>query len=184
YDRVALSQLLAGDTTRDALRLRPHEWYADARVDLRFASVEQLDLEARRCRLDDGDGLGFDDVVVCTGSDPLLPPLEGIDLPGVVAFRDPRDCDEIGERARGAKKAVVIGGGLLGLEAARGIAALGCPVTVVHLVDRLMERQLDAGAADVLLGELPALGVEVQLECQTTAIAGGDVAGGRSLPDR
>jgi len=174
YDRVALSHLLAGETTRAEMQLRPAEWYGDAGVEVRFASAEELRLGARECALGDGAVLSYERAVVCTGSDPLLPPLPGIDLPGVIAFRDPADCAAITERARSARNAVVIGGGLLGLEAARGIAGLGCQVTVVHLVDRLMERQLDAGAAEVLLAALPELGVHVLLGAETTALAGSD----------
>jgi nitrite reductase (NADH) large subunit len=183
YDRVALSHLLAGETTHEEIQLRPREWYDDAGVELRFAAADALDLDAGECELSDGTALAFDRVVLCTGSDPLLPPLPGVDLPGVVAFRDPGDCEQIASRARSARKAVVIGGGLLGLEAARGIASLGCPVTVVHLVDRLMERQLDTGAAELLLAALPALGVDVRLEAETAAIVGGDVAHGLRFAD-
>ena len=172
YDRVALSHLLAGETTSAELQLRPDEWYADAAVDVRFARVESLRPDAGEAALSDGSVVEFDHAVVCTGSDPLLPPLPGIELPGVVAFRDPADCSEISRLAGDARHAVVIGGGLLGLEAARGIAALGCRVTVVHLVDRLMERQLDAPAAAMLLEAMPALGVDVRLEAQTTELAG------------
>jgi nitrite reductase (NADH) large subunit len=183
YDRVALSHLLAAETTSDKLQLRPREWYADARVDVRFATADALDLGERRCALSDGSALSFEKAVLCTGSEPLMPPLNGISLPGVIAFRDPGDCAEITERARHARTAVVIGGGLLGLEAARGIAALGCPVTVVHLVDRLMERQLDAGAAELLLATLPALGVDVRLEAHTNAIVGGESVEGVRFAD-
>ena len=122
--------------------------------------------------LSDGAVVRFDRAVVCTGSDPLLPPLDGIDMPGVVAFRDPGDCAAIAERAGAARHAVVIGGGLLGLEAARGIVGFGCPTTVVHLVDRLMERQLDDGAAALLLAAMAELGVEVRLETATTSLVG------------
>ena len=183
YDRVALSHLLAGEATRDELRLRPDEWYADNRVDVRFGAAEELDLDAGTCSLSDGSELEYDRVVVCTGSDPLLPPLEGIDLPGVLPFRDPADCAAITDRARAARSAVVIGGGLLGLEAARGIAGLGCPTTVVHLVDRLMERQLDPGAAELLLSAMPALGIDVRLATQTTALVGEGAVEGLRFAD-
>jgi nitrite reductase (NADH) large subunit len=184
YDRVALSHLLAGETTRAELQLRPDDWYADHDVDVRFgATAAALDLDAGRCTLADGDVLAFERVVLCTGSDPLLPPLEGIGLPGVLAFRDPADCDAIAARAREARAAVVIGGGLLGLEAARGIAGLGCPVTVVHLVDRLMERQLDEGAAALLLEAMRDLDVDVRLQAQTTALVGEEAVGGLLFAD-
>ncbi len=184
YDRVALSHLLAGETTRDELQLRPQEWYADHAVDVRLgAAAATLDLDAGGCALDDGSALSFDRVVLCTGSDPLLPPLDGIDLPGVLAFRDPADCDAIAARAHEARHAAVIGGGLLGLEAARGIAGLGCPTTVVHLVDRLMERQLDDGAATLLLEAMRELDVEVRLEAQTAALVGEEAVSGLLLAD-
>jgi len=202
YDRVALSHLLAGETTREQLQLRPADWYADHDVDVRLdATAAALDLDAGVCTLVDGgaradrgmlgDGdtredrgmLSFDRVVLCTGSDPLLPPLSGIDLPGVLAFRNPADCDAIAARARDARQAVVIGGGLLGLEAARGIAGLGCPVTVVHLVDRLMERQLDDGAAAFLLDAMRELDVDVRLETQTAALVGEEAVSGLLLAD-
>jgi nitrite reductase (NADH) large subunit len=184
YDRVALSHLLAGETTRDELQLRPQEWYADHDVDVHLGvAVERLDAEAGTCLLSDGSELGFGRAVLCTGSDPLLPPLEGIDLPGVFAFRDPSDCDAIAARAGEARHAAVIGGGLLGLEAARGIARLGCSATVVHLVDRLMERQLDGGAATLLLDAMRELGVEVRLEAQTAALVGDGAVTGLLFAD-
>ena len=183
YDRVALSQLLAGETTREGLQLRPAEWYGDHKVDVRFAAAHELRLDEGECLLSDGSTLGFDRAVLCTGSDPLLPPLEGIDLPGVIAFRDPADCAAIAERAASARQAVVIGGGLLGLEAARGIAGLGPPTTVIHLVDRLMERQLDPGAAGLLLDAMPELGIDVRLETATTSLKGKERVEGLRFAD-
>jgi nitrite reductase (NADH) large subunit len=184
YDRVALSHLLAGETARADLQLRPDAWYADHGVDVRLgANAASLDLDGGACILGDGEALAFERVVLCTGSDALLPPLNGIDLPGVLAFRDPADCDAIAARARDARHAVVIGGGLLGLEAARGIAGLGCPTTVVHLVDRLMERQLDDGAAALLQEAMRELDVEVRLETQTAALVGEGAVSGLLLAD-
>jgi nitrite reductase (NADH) large subunit len=184
YDRVALSHLLAGETARADLQLRPAAWYADHGVDVRLgAAAASLDLDGGVCTLEDGGELRFDRVVLCTGSEPLLPPLRGMDLPGVLAFRDPGDCDAIAARAREARHAAVIGGGLLGLEAARGIAGLGCPVTVVHLVNRLMERQLDDGAAALLLDAMRDLDVEVRLEAQTTALVGEEAVSGLLFAD-
>ncbi len=191
YDRVRLSELLASDEDPSALILRPREWYADHGVDvLTRAWVTALDLDDRAVRLDDGGTLAYGRLALATGSQPLLPPIPGIELPGVHPFRDPEDCERIREAAASGevKNAVVIGGGLLGLEAARGIVAQGCPVTVVHLMDRLMERQLDAGAASLLEPRLRALGVEVLLERQTDAIVGDDrvsalrFRGGEEIP--
>ncbi|MEA2448666.1 MAG: nitrite reductase large subunit, partial [Thermoleophilaceae bacterium] len=175
YDRVALSHLLAGEADPLGLQLRPDDWYADRRVDVRLGvRAERLDPDAGVCELSDGSTVRFDRAVLCTGSDPLLPPIDGIDLPGVHPFRGPADCDAIAAAAAGASRAAVIGGGLLGLEAARGVAAMGCPVTVVHLVDRLMERQLDAAAAARLMAAMPSLGVDVELERATTRIVAGE----------
>jgi len=175
YDRVRLSELLASGEDLDALILRPAEWFADHGVRvLTGRSVARLDLEHHAIELENGETLPFTRLALATGSRPLLPPIPGIDLDGVYAFRGPEDCDGIRAEAASAdvRRAVVIGGGLLGLEAARGIVAQGCAVTVVHLMDRVMERQLDAGAAELLLPRLRELGVEVLLERQTVAIVG------------
>ncbi|MEA2448699.1 MAG: nitrite reductase large subunit, partial [Thermoleophilaceae bacterium] len=122
YDRVALSHLLAGEADPLGLQLRPDDWYPDRCVDVRLGvRAERLDPDAGVCELSDGSTVRFDRAVLCTGSDPLLPPIDGIDLPGVHPFRGPADCDAIAAAAAGASRAAVIGGGLLGLEAARGV---------------------------------------------------------------
>jgi nitrite reductase (NADH) large subunit len=177
YDRVALSTLLASQANPDTLTLRPASWYEDQKIDVRLNTrVETLDPD--RIEL---DGEIFDRAVICTGSDALVPPIPGAEHAQV--FRGPEDCAAITAAAETAKHAVVIGGGLLGLEAARGLAALGCPVTVVHLMDRLMERQLDSGAAALLAPAMEALGVTVLLERNTEAIApdGVRLAGGEEI---
>ncbi|MEA2220674.1 MAG: nitrite reductase large subunit, partial [Solirubrobacteraceae bacterium] len=174
YDRVRLSEILVSGEDPGTLQLRPAEWYADHDVDLRLGRrVTSVDAAAGRLMLDDATELAFDKLVLATGSQPLMPPINGIDLPGVHPFRGPEDCEAIrAAAAGGAEHAAVIGGGLLGLEAARGIAAQGCAVTVVHLLDRLMERQLDAGAAALLAPALADLDVAIQFERNTTAIIG------------
>jgi nitrite reductase (NADH) large subunit len=172
YDRVRLGSLLTADADLDALRLRPDAWYEDARVRLLVGRrVRELDADAGVATLADGTLLHFDRAVLCTGSDPLVPPIEGGDAPGVHLFRDPADCAEMAE---GSGAAAVIGGGLLGLEAAYALARRGRPVTVVHLVDRLMERQLDAPAAALLAPAIEALGVHVRLEHATQAVLTSD----------
>ena len=151
YDRVRLSELLVSGDEPDALQLRPREWYDDRSVDVRLGTwVTGLDVEAKEVTLGGGETLAYSTLVLATGSQPLMPPIEGIDLPGVYPFRGPEDCEAIRSEASGARHAAVIGGGLLGLEAARGVVAQGAPVTVVHLMGRLMERQLDQGAAEML----------------------------------
>src|SRR5262249_38722269 len=149
YDRVRLSELLASEQGPETLALRPAEWYADRGVETLIGRrATALDPQQRRLELDGDEILEYDRLVLATGSDPLLRLLPGLDLPGVLPFRGPEHCEEIRAAARGgAARVAVIGGGLLGLEAAYGVAAQGCAVTVVHLMDRLMERQLDPAAA-------------------------------------
>jgi nitrite reductase (NADH) large subunit len=172
YDRVRLGSLLAPDGGDvEALRLRPDSWYEDARVRvLTGVRVAELDPELGRATLADGTDVVFEQAVLCTGSDALVPPLEGADGAGVHVFRDPADCDAIRAAAAGARRAAVIGGGLLGLEAAYALALLDCPTTVVHLVDRLMERQLDGPAAALLAPAMELLGVDVRLSHATRMI--------------
>ena len=179
YDRVNLGKLLDG-ADPESLQLRPAEWYADRDVDVRVgARAVHLDPDRGVCELDDGSMIAFDRAVLATGSDPLVPPFPGADLEGVHVFRGPEDCAAIATAAATCRRAAVIGGGLLGLEAARGLAGLGCDVVVVHLMDRLMERQLDAGAAELLTPAMKHLGVEVLLERSTQSIIadGAGVAG-------
>jgi len=176
YDRVRLGSLLDPEGEMDALRLRPDAWYDDQRISVRTGTrVTALDPDAQTATLDDGDAtvLHFERAVLCTGSDALVPPFEGVGLPGVEVFRDPGDCARMVEAAAGARHAAVIGGGLLGLEAAYALAKLGCPTSVIHLVDRLMERQLDGPAAALLAPAIAALGVDIRLEHSTRRIVAG-----------
>jgi nitrite reductase (NADH) large subunit len=172
YDRVRLSELLISGEPAAGLRLRPDEWYDDAGVRLIRGRAAWCRPDRKLLGLFDGTLVGYDRLALATGSLPLVPPIDGIDLDGVHAFRDPADCEAIRSAAAEARHAAVIGGGLLGLEAARGIAARGCSVTVVHLMDRLMERQLDDGAARMLAPAIAGLGIDVQLERRTEAIVG------------
>jgi nitrite reductase (NADH) large subunit len=173
YDRVNLAELLVGDEGLDGLRLRPEEWYADHSIELRLGTrVESLDTIERYIELEGGSGMAYRALALATGSQPLMPPIPGIDKGGVLPYRYPSDTSAIAAAAESAEHAAVIGGGLLGLEAARGIQARGCPVTVVHLMDRLMERQLDPSAAGLLAPAMEELGIDVQLERQTEEIFG------------
>jgi nitrite reductase (NADH) large subunit len=177
YDRVRLSEILVSGESAEALALRPAEWYADRDVEVRLGAwVTGLDTATKVLTLASGSSVGepmaFSQLVLATGSQPLMPPIEGIDLPGVYPFRGPEDCEAIRVAAAKSEHAAVIGGGLLGLEAARGVVAQGAAVTVVHLMGRLMERQLDHGAAEMLAPAMTDLGVEVQLGRQTTSLSG------------
>jgi nitrite reductase [NAD(P)H] large subunit len=185
YDRVRLSEILVSGEDARTLGLRPAEWYEDNDVLLLVGrTVTWVDAERRALGLDDTDELHFDELVIATGSQPLMPPIPGINLEGVHPFRNPADCEAIrGAAASGIERAAVIGGGLLGLEAARGIAAQGCAVTVVHLLDRLMERQLDAGASSLLAPALAGLDIDVEFDRNTQQIIGPDRAHGLRFTD-
>jgi nitrite reductase (NADH) large subunit len=175
YDRVNLGRLLAEPDGGPArLRLRPDSWYDDHEIRVRRSTwIAELDPDAGVARTAAGEEIAFARAVLCTGSTALVPPLPGVDAPGVHVFRAPEDCEAILAGAAGARRAAVIGGGLLGLEAAYALARLGVATTVVHLMDRLMERQLDGDAAELLAPAIEALGVEVRLQCQTDAILAG-----------
>jgi nitrite reductase (NADH) large subunit len=180
YDRVNLGKLLTGAAISE-LQLRPASWYADHDVDVRVGTrIAALDPDAGAAITATGERLAFDRAVLCTGSDALVPPIDGVQSPGVEVFRGPGDCERIVAAAAASTRAAVIGGGLLGLEAAHALATLGVPVSVVHLMDRLMERQLDGPAAALLAPAMAQLGVDVRLEHATEQVltdAAGRVSG-------
>jgi nitrite reductase (NADH) large subunit len=189
YNRVLLSSLLADEVAPADIELKPARWWRDRGVTLRYGSpATAVDVAARTVTLADGTALTFYKAVFATGSRPIRLGLPGIDLAGVMTFRDIGDVDALRERAGLGARVVVIGGGLLGLEAAHGLVKAGARVTLVHLMDRLMERQLDGAAADMLRRAVEARGVEVLLEAETSRIAGSrqveavQLKDGRSLP--
>ena len=179
YNRVALSSLLAGDMEIAALHSVPHDAisYRDG------AHVETIDRPNRLVRLTDGEPIGYDRLVLATGSHAVRLRLPGADLPGVVLYRTLADVQAMMDAAAGGGHAIVIGGGLLGLEAASGLARRGMSVTVVHAMDRLMERQLDAGGAARLQQRLAAQGITTMLSAVTERVIGGDQAHGIELAD-
>jgi assimilatory nitrate reductase electron transfer subunit len=181
YNRVLLSSVVAGSMTPDSVRLHGPDWAEQHGVDLRLGvTVSAIDRARRVVVLADGAEVGYDALVLATGSRPWVPPTEGLLdpdgslAPGVVAFRSLDDCASIVEAARPGMPVAVLGGGLLGLEAARGLAGRGCLVTVVHPVGHLMERQLDAGAGRVLARSLGELGIEFRLGTLATKYLAGD----------
>jgi ferredoxin-nitrate reductase len=173
YDRVALSHLLAARVGEAGLALKPSSWFAAHRVRLLAGrEVVALDLDAHWATLDDGEQLAFERLVLATGSQPALPPLPGLGLSGVHAFRTLADVRAILTAAERVQRAVVIGGGLLGIEAARALRGRGLRVTLVHRASRLMETQLDEVGARLLSRALTD--VDVRLDATTTALVGED----------
>ena len=182
YNRILLSPVLAGEMTINDIILNPLGWYADNGVRLHVGkTVTRIDRTARKVIADDGSEEDYDRLLLATGSTPFILPIPGNDLPGVISYRDIKDTDEMIATAATHKHAVVIGGGLLGLEAANGLKLRGMDVTVVHLMPWLMERQLDKAAADMLKASLEARGLKFLLEKQTEALirGAGDTNAGR-----
>jgi nitrite reductase (NADH) large subunit len=172
YNRVLLSGVLAGDVVESDTELRPRAWYAERGVELVTGVVcTALRPEERKIALSTGASIAYDKLVLATGSTALRLPIPGHDLPGVLTFRDVADIAAMRAMTPGTP-VVVIGGGLLGVEAAYGLAKRGCRVTLLHLMPRLMERQLDARAAALLATAVRHLGIAVVLEAHTSAIDG------------
>lgn len=184
YNRVLLSSVLAGEATSEEIELKPASWWRERGVTLKYGcAATAIDTAARRVDVAGHDSIGYSQLVLATGSNALRLNVPGSDLPGVMTFRDSRDVDRLQEIARAGNRAVVIGGGLLGLEAAYGLAKAGSQVTLVHLMDRLMERQLDAPAAALLRGMVERKGVNVLLEASTARILGDERVCGIELAD-
>lgn len=189
YNRVLLSSFLAREVEGADLELKPRDWWNERGVTLMGgARATAIDTGERLVRIESGLAIPYDALVLATGSEPVQLPLPGAELPGVVTFRTHDDVTSMLAKAGTKRRVVVIGGGLLGLEAAYGLVKAGAGVTVVHLADRLMERQLDARGAAMLATALEELGIEVLLEAESVAIEGSDrverlrLADGTQLP--
>jgi nitrite reductase (NADH) large subunit len=174
YNRVLLSALLADEVAWSDIELKSARWWRDRGVTLRYGvRAAALDARARTVTLANGAELAFSKLVFATGSQPIRLTIPGMDLPGVLTFRDAEDVDTIAAIKAARARVAVIGGGLLGLEAAYGLAKAGARVTLVHLMDRLMERQLDHRAALMLKRAVEARGITVRLEADAARILGG-----------
>ncbi|HVW80587.1 MAG TPA: FAD-dependent oxidoreductase [Mycobacteriales bacterium] len=180
YNRLLLSGVLGGIHDPRDLEMRTPGWYRRNGVAvLRGQRATGLDVQRREVRLADRTLLRYERLVLATGSHPHLPSLRGIASdrgrmrPGIFAFRTLADCEQIAAAAAPGKRAVVIGGGLLGLEAARGLSLLGCQVEIVHQAPHLMEKQLDAGGAEMLRRTLDDLGITTYLDTRATALRSG-----------
>jgi nitrite reductase (NADH) large subunit len=179
YNRILLSPVLAGEQTLDEIVLNDWAWYADNNITLHAGcQVTQVDRIQRVVIAQNAAGetlvTPYDRLVIATGSNPFILPLPGKDLQGVLAYRDIADTQAMIDAAEQYKHAVVIGGGLLGLEAANGLMKRGMQVTVVHVGDWLMERQLDKVAAQMLQASLEARGLQFRMSAQTAALVGND----------
>lgn len=173
YNRVLLSSVLAGETGSHEIELRPADWWRHRGVTVRYGyRVTEIDTGRRELKIAGEESMEYSKLVLATGSTPLRLNVPGADLAGVHTFRDTRDVDLLLTLAAAKKRVVVIGGGLLGLEAAYGLAKAGAPVTLLHLMDRLMERQLDAPAADLLKMLVERKGIRILLNASTARIHG------------
>ena len=173
YNRIMLSPVLAGEASFDEIVINGREWYEENGIALRSGEeVVGIDPAARMIATGKGRRQSYDRLLIATGSLPFILPVPGAALDGVIAFRDIADVRHMIEASKSGGRAVVIGGGLLGLEAANGLRALGMDVTVIHLVDTLMERQLDEAAGFLLRRELESRGIEVITGAATEEILG------------
>ncbi|HMV37759.1 nitrite reductase large subunit NirB [Plasticicumulans sp.] len=186
YNRIMLSPVLAGEKTIPEIMINDLDWYEQNGVTLHAGKdkeIVEINRGRREVRAADGTTVKYDRLLIATGSNPFILPLPGNDLPGVIGFRDIKDVDAMLHAAKTGKHAVVIGGGLLGLEAANGLMKQGLQVTVVHVLDTLMERQLDPFAADMLRKTLEERGLRFLMGAHTAAILGDDKVRGVRFKD-
>jgi len=173
YNRILLSSVLAGEKSLDDITLNGLEWYTQNGIQLKLGvRITDVDPVMKIVTGDDGCVTSFDKLLIATGSSAFIPPIEGVGKNNVFVFRNLDDTRALLERSRSGARAVVIGGGLLGLEAARGLQVQGCDVTVVHLMDTLMERQLDFLGGGYLKDKMERMGIKVLLGRSTTAMLG------------
>ncbi len=189
YNRILLSPLLAGDVRVDDITLHDEDWYRAHGITLyKGKAVTAIDRARHEVRAADGTAARYDRLLLATGSLPVMLPVPGAQLPGVIGFRDIADVNRMLAASRQHEYAVVIGGGLLGLEAAHGLIRRGMKVTVVHLMPTLMEQQLDAGAGRLLRRSLELRGLQFVMPAETVEILGSDrvtdvrLKDGRDIP--
>jgi nitrite reductase (NADH) large subunit len=175
YNRILLSPVLAGEQTLDDIVIHPYDWYERHGIRLQAGcAVTRIDRARRLVVADDGSEAHYDRLLLATGSNPVILPIPGARLPGVITYRDIADTQAMIEAAQRYRRAAVIGGGLLGLEAANGLRARGMEVTVVHVMPWLMERQLDETAGRLLQRSLEARGLRFLLRTTTTELIAGE----------
>jgi nitrite reductase (NADH) large subunit len=175
YNRILLSPVLAGEQTLSDIVLNDWDWYRDNGINLvtgkRIVGIHRT---KREVTTETGETFAYDRLLVATGSNPFILPIPGANLPGVISYRDIADTEAMIDAAKQYKKAVVIGGGLLGLEAANGLKLRGMDVTVVHVMPWLMERQLDERAGKLLQASLEAKGIEFKMQANTESLVAGE----------
>lgn len=184
YNRIMLSPVLSGEKLLPEIMTHDHDWFEER--DIHFHSSTEIvavDQQAKTVTTDLGTQYSYDKLVIATGSSPFIIPVPGHELPGVVAFRDIRDVNTMIKATKEKQKAVVIGGGLLGLEAANGLIKRGMDVTVVHLGDVLMEVQMDKVSGGLLKESLEANGMKFAMQAQTSEILGTDYVTGVKFAD-
>lgn len=175
YNRIMLSPVLSGDKTIEDIMLHPHAWYSDKNI--RFIAGDpavRIDRPRKQVYTEKGLMVDYDRLILATGSKPFIPPVNGANLDGVISFRDIYDVNQMLDYCKAKQNAVVIGGGLLGLEAAYGLKQRGMNVTVLHLMDRIMERQLDAKASQMLRYSIEQKGISIITEANTEALLADD----------
>ncbi|RYM06554.1 NAD(P)/FAD-dependent oxidoreductase [Sporolactobacillus sp. THM7-7] len=184
YNRIQLSKVLQGDTSIEDITLNSWSWYEENHIRLYPGeTVLKIDKEKHLVKTDKERVAPYDKLIIATGSNPLVLPLPGVKKKGVITFRNISDCQKIIDYSKKTKRAVVIGGGLLGLESARGLLNLGLDVKVVHISAHLMNRQLDATAAHLLQLQLEKQGMAFLLNKRTVAITGDEYADGLKFDD-
>ncbi|HIM58330.1 MAG TPA: NAD(P)/FAD-dependent oxidoreductase [Gammaproteobacteria bacterium] len=175
YNRIMLSPVLADEKTIDEIMINDLDWYKDNGITLHTDStITSINRSSKTVMDDKGNSYDYDKLLIATGSNPFILPIEGHDLDGVIGFRDISDVDQMIDAAKSHKNAIVIGGGLLGLEAANGLMKQGMNVTVVHLLADLMEMQLDSTASQMLLTSLIERGMSFKMESQTQKLIAND----------
>ena len=184
YNRIMLSPVLAGEKTVDEIVLNTYDWYEENNITLVTGDeAKQINRVNKSVICESGKSVEYDRLLIATGSLPFIIPIPGADKKGVLGFRDIADVNSMIQAAKDHNKAVVIGGGLLGLEAANGLMKQGMDVTVIHLMDNLLERQLDSTASGLLKISLEERGMKFLMEAQTTEILGDESVSGVKLAD-
>lgn len=182
YSRIKLPDFVAGLTDTAGLIIKKDQWYQDQNIDLLTGTtIVDIDINAKLAKDDQGRSYDYDSLLIACGSTSFIPPVTGSTKKNVFALRTYKDAGDIAAASDHAKSAVVIGGGLLGLEAAHSLVKKGLKVTVVEFFDRLLPRQMDYTGADLLKQQLEDMGFEFRLDAKTTAIAGDETVTGVEL---